>query len=278
MPAQPTVSFEFFPPRTHDDAPALWEHVDKLVTCKPAFITMTMTGEKEEGPAYSTKYAVELAQRTGIPTAAHVTCLNTTKEDLKEIADALWDKNIRHIVALRGDGDPLGDRQNYFKYTNEFVAALKSWHDFEISVGSYPEHPSYDIEPLRLKADAGANRAITQFFFNNDAFYKFRDAVTKAGIKIPVVPGIVPIGNFASIVRFADKCGATVPDWLRNEFAKVKGDKEASESLAMEIVYLQTADLAANGVDHIHFYTLNKSAMPMKACEALGLIKAPALV
>jgi methylenetetrahydrofolate reductase (NADPH) len=279
MTAQPTVSFEFFPPKTPEGEKALWHHVRMLAACKPAFVTMTMTGDL--GAEKCVDMTIKLAQHArGIPTAAHLTFVHTPIEQLKELTDKLWDNGVRRIVALRGDGAPLLDGRNYFQYTTDFIAALKTWHDFDISVGAYPEkHPSADTDAecrkgLRLKWEAGANRALTQFFFDPDVYLEFCEKLKQENIDIQVAPGILPILDFQKMLNFAERCKATVPDWLRKKFAEVSGNKEAEDKLAADILCKLVTDLADKNVGHIHFYTLNKSALPLKACEALGLVSA----
>lgn len=275
MPDQPTVSFEFFPPKTEKGEESLWREVKKLAECKPAFVTMTMTGDLGAGKCVD--MAIKLSQEAeGIPTAAHLTFVNTPIEQLRQLTDKLWDNGVKRIVALRGDGPPLMDGRNYFRYTNEFITDLKSRHDFDISVGAYPEkHPSAETDAecrkgLRMKWEAGANRALTQFFFDNDVYIEFAKKLKDEGIDIEVAPGILPILDFQKMQTFAERCKATVPEWLRKEFTKANGDPEAEARLATEILCKQVTGLAAAGVGHIHFYTLNKSALPVKACEALG--------
>lgn len=277
MAAQPTVSFEFFPPKTGQGEKSLWREVKKLAACKPAFVTMTMTGDL--GADKCVDMAIRLSREAeGIPTAAHLTFVHTPIEQLRELTDKLWDNGVKRIVALRGDGPPLLDGRNYFRYTNEFITELKSRHDFDISVGAYPEkHPSAESDAecrrgLRLKWEAGADRALTQFFFDNDVYMEFAHKLKDEGIDIEVAPGILPILDFHKMLNFAERCKATVPDWLRAQFAAVSGNREAEEKLASDILCRQVTELAAANVGHIHFYTLNKSALPMKACEALGLV------
>jgi methylenetetrahydrofolate reductase (NADPH) len=279
--AAPTISLEFFPPKTPEGETSLWNCLDTLSGLRPAFMTMT------HGAGGSTRdktvaLAVEMARRSGQPVASHLTLVATPRTELRRIAEGLWDNNVRHIVALRGDLPsgkiaPPPDCPNHFSFTSDFIEGLKSWHDFEISVGAYPEkHPDApsldaDIEALKKKCGAGANRAITQFFFDNDVFYKFRDKVAQKGIATPLVPGILPIGDFGGMTKFAARCQADVPGWLRARFEAVKDDPEGQAALSAEIIAAQVTDWRANGVDHFHFYTLNHSKLPIKACAALGI-------
>ncbi len=277
----PSVSFEFFPPKTPHGEDLLWDCVDTLAALHPAFLTMTY-GAGGSTRDKTVALAVEMARRSGKPAAAHLTLVATTRAELKDIADILWNDGIRHIVALRGDLPkgriaPPANCPDHFSYTSDFIAGLKGWHDFEISVGAYPDthpdapSPQADIEALRKKCDAGAARAITQFFFDNDVFYRFRDTVAKAGIATPLVPGILPIVDYTGMMNFARRCQARVPDWLCRRYEAVKDDPRAAAEISAEIVTAQVADLAANGASHLHFYTLNHSTLPIKACAAVGI-------
>lgn len=276
--SKPTISFEYFPPKTEKAAENLWSAMDDLSQLDPLYMTVTYGagGSTQDGTFDTLKKAKE---RYGIPLASHLTFINKTKKEMYEIADKLWDLGIHHIIALRGDMPddlkwPLDTDVNYFQYTSYFVEALLARHPFEISVGCYPEkHPdaeciNSDIEALKLKCHAGASRAITQFFFDNDVFYEFREQCAKAGIKTPIIPGLLPIHDFKSMCGFAGKCQANVPDWLHGRFEDVS-DEDAVK-IAVDLLVGQSVDLAANGVDHIHYYTLNKSAITTQACEALG--------
>lgn len=276
---KPTVSFEYFPPKNETIEKALWEAVPVLAGLDPQFMTVTYGagGSTRDG----TLATIKKMQATGIPIAAHLTFINSTQQDLKALTDEWWENGIHHIVALRGDMPdglqwPLDCDGDYFQYTSDFVEALKSWHDFEISVGCYPEkHPdasclNSDIEALKKKCTAGADRAITQFFFDNECFYTFRDKCDAAGITTPICPGLLPIHDFGKMCSFAAKCEAQIPDWLHEKFAGLDDKPEDALKLATDLLTEQVRDLAANGVDHIHFYTMNKSDITSQACEAIG--------
>lgn len=276
--SKPTISFEYFPPKTEKAAENLWKAMDELSLLDPLYMTVTYGagGSTQDGTFDTLKKAKD---RYGIPLASHLTFINKTKQEMYALADQLWESGIKHIIALRGDMPddlqwPLDTDPNYFQYTSYFVEGLLARHPFEISVGCYPEkHPDAesldgDIEALKLKCHAGAARAITQFFFDNDVFYEFREQCAKAGIKTPIVPGLLPIHDFKSMCGFAGKCQAHVPDWLHGKFEDVS-DEEATK-IATDLLVGQSEDLTANGVDHIHYYTLNKSAITTEACEALG--------
>lgn len=276
----PTISFEYFPPKTEKSEEIFWEEVRKLAALDPKFMTVTY------GAGGSTRdKTIEIArgvwERSHVPTAAHLTYINSTRKDLYKLADELWANGIKHIVALRGDlpSDlhwPLDPDAEYFQYTSHFIAALKARQDFEISVGCYPEkHPDApsldkDIEALQKKFDAGANRAITQFFFDNDLYYAFLDQTGKAGVTGQICPGLLPIHDFKSMCNFAERCQANVPDWLHEKFAGTENKPEEAKKIATELLVEQTLDLAKNGVQHFHFYTLNKSAITTDVCAALG--------
>tara|TARA_Y100000031_G_scaffold140110_1_gene167516 strand:+ start:1375 stop:2232 length:858 start_codon:yes stop_codon:yes gene_type:complete len=277
---KPTISFEYFPPKNEKLAQTLWDSVPKLAAFDPSFMTVTY------GAGGSTRdntidVATQMHEKTGIPIATHLTYINTPRKELYALADHLWEKGIKHIIALRGDMPkdlnwPLDPDADYFQYTSHFVAALKARQDFEISVGCYPEkHPDApsldkDIEALMKKIDAGADRAITQFFFDNNLYYDFLEACAKMDIKAPICPGLLPIHDFSSMLRFASTCQTTVPDWLVEKFDAVKDNEQDAKKLATELLIRQSEDLIKNGVNHLHFYTLNKCAITDEVCSALG--------
>lgn len=276
----PTISFEFFPPKTDKAVLALSDEVAALAKLGPEYMTVTY-GAGGSTREKTLDIACEIQGDTGIPTATHLTYINTPRKEIYGLADHLWERGIKHIVALRGDMPkdlnwPLDPDGDYFQYTSHFVAALKARQDFEISVGCYPEkHPDApsldkDIEALKKKIDAGADRAITQFFFDNDVYYRFLEECAKANIKAPICPGILPIHNFTSMLKFAKTCQTAVPSWLHEKFAGLEDKPEDAQKLATDLLILQAEDLAKNGVKHLHFYTLNKSTITQDACEALG--------
>lgn len=279
--SRPSISFEFFPPKTDKAADALWRAVPELAALDPLYMTCTYGagGSTRDGTVDTLKKMMA----HDIPLAAHLTFINSRKEELKDYTDGLWEMGVRHIVALRGDMPadadvnwPLDTDENYFQYTSDFVEGLKGWHDFEISVGCYPEkHPDApdmqaDLAALKLKCDAGADRAITQFFFDNDVYFAFLELCEKEGITTPICPGLLPIHDFKSMCNFAKRCQAQVPGWLHERFDGVLDNPEEAEKIATDLLVMQVEDLAVKGVDHIHFYTLNKSAITTEACEALG--------
>lgn len=277
---KPTFSFEFFPPKTDEATENLYKEIDTLRALDPKFMTVTY------GAGGSTRdktldVITEVIRRTGTPTASHLTYINHPRKDLYALADTLWENGIHHIVALRGDMPqdlswPLDPDEEYFQYTSHFVAALKARQDFEISVGAYPEkHPDADsldkdVEALMKKIDAGANRAITQFFFDNSVYYEFLEHCQKFGIKAPIVPGLLPIHNFKSMCGFAMRCKATVPQWVHEKFDGLEEKPEDARKVAIDMLTAQTEDLMKNGVEHFHYYTLNKADITKEAVELLA--------
>ncbi|MCM2344266.1 MAG: methylenetetrahydrofolate reductase [NAD(P)H] [Alphaproteobacteria bacterium] len=277
-----SVSFEFFPPKNDEGEEALWQKIDRLATLKPEFITITY-GAGGSTRNWTVGTAGRAQVRTNIPTGAHMTCVNATKDDVRTMAEALWQNNIRHIVALRGDipkiDAPLDYNDfSYYHYANELVAGLKALHPFEISVGAYPEkHPeapdlATDIQNLKRKCDTGVTRAITQFFFENETFFRFLDLTAKAGITTPIVPGVIPVLDYDRMIRFAGNCQAHIPDSLKARLEPLKGQPQAFTAAATDLLNSQCADLVQRGgIEHIHFYTLNHDELPYSACQTLGL-------
>ncbi len=253
-----------------------------LALLNPAFMTVTYgAGGSTRDGTVDTVRAVR--EKTGIKTAAHLTYINTPITELEDYVRTLWDSGIRHIVALRGDMPadlswPLDPDADYYQFTSDFVAGLKRVRDFEISVGAYPEkHPDSpsldaDIVALKRKQEAGADRAITQFFFDNDVYFAFAETAQAQDVTIPIVPGLLPIADFEKMLRFADTCQAGVPDWLRDKFAAMP-DPDDRLKLAADILTEQVAALAAGGVPHIHFYTLNKAHLTAQAVCNAGLVQ-----
>jgi methylenetetrahydrofolate reductase (NADPH) len=278
--AKPTISFEFFPPKTEAAEQQLWAALPTLAALRPKYMTVTYGagGSTREGTVTTLR---RMMKDYDIPVAAHLTYINMPKKALYELTDNLWAEGIKHIVALRGDlppdlSWPLDPDAHYFQKTSEFVAALHARHDFEISVAAYPEkHPDAvslddDIRALKEKCNAGATRAITQFFFDNKVFYDFLEKCAKAGIKPPVCPGLLPIHDFKSMQKFAARCQANVPAWLHEKFAGLEDKPEEARKVAVDLLCEQVLDLARNNVSHIHFYTLNKAGITAEACKILS--------
>lgn len=274
-----TFSFEFFPPKKQAAEEALWREAGLLAEAGPEFMTVTYgAGGSTRDKTFETVQAMQ--NRFGYPVAAHLTFIHATKDELNATVDELWQSGIRHIVALRGDMPddlawPLDRDQDYFQYTSDFVEGVLARHPFEVSVAAYPEkHPDSktlgdDIYALKMKFDAGAHRAITQFFFENHVYYDFLDKCAQQNITQPICPGLLPIHDFASAVKFAGKCQANVPDSIKDKFEHFKDSPEDTLKLAEELLTEQTADLIQNGAPHIHFYTLNKAELTLPACLAI---------
>ena len=277
----PTVSFEFFPPNTETMEQTLWASIQRLEPLQPQFVSVTY------GADGSTRERTHTAVRrildeTGLPPAAHLTCVGASREEIDAIAREYWDMGVRHIVALRGDapegaGDDYQPHPNGYAYANDLVAGLRNVADFEISVGAYPEvHPdapdaNFDLDHLKRKLDAGATRAITQFFFDADVYLRFRDRCVAAGIDSKIVPGILPITRFPQLTRFAARCGASVPDWLHERFAGLEDDAETRKMIAASVAIEMVHQLQREGVDDFHFYTLNRSELTVAICQAIGI-------
>lgn len=274
------VSFEFFPPHTEKMEATLWNSVQRLKELRPDFVSVTYGAD---GSTRERTHAVveRIVKETTLTAAPHLTCIGASRGEIDDIARDYWDMGIRHVVALRGD--PPDDADGYrphpdgYAYASDLVAGLKKVGDFDISVAAYPEvHPDapnakFDLDNLKRKLDAGATRAITQFFFGVDAFLRFRERAAAAGIESTIVPGILPITRFPQLQRFATQCGATVPDWLYERFAGLEDDAETRQMIAASVAIEQVRGLQAEGVNEFHFYTLNRSELTFAICHALGV-------
>jgi methylenetetrahydrofolate reductase (NADPH) len=274
------VSFEFFPPKTEKMEETLWESIKTLEPLQPRFVSVTYgAGGSTRERTHST--VERIARETSLTAAAHLTCVGATRDEVNDVAKSYWDAGVRHIVALRGDPPELGSRyeQHPGGYANaaELVAGLKQIADFDISVAAYPElHPdsgnrAADLDNLKRKVDAGANRAITQFFFSADAFLRFRDAVAGAGMDIEIVPGILPVSNVALTRKFAGQCGAAIPAWMDGLFEGLDDHPEARKLIAATVAAELCGQLYADGVRHFHFYTLNRAELSYAICHLLGV-------
>lgn len=275
-----SISFEFFPPKTDRGRELLWENVGRLSTLGPRFMTVTY-GAGGTDRDWTIETARNIQRDTRVPTAAHLTCIVTPKDEIARIADTLWENQIRHVVALRGDAPrdgspaPAPDDERYYHFSSDLVDGLRARHPFEISVAAYPEkHPAApsldaDIAALKKKFDAGADRAITQFFFENDDFLRFRDKARAAGINGEIVAGILPIADHEKAFDFAGKCGANVPDSLRERFDGLEPRSDAALEVSAELVREQVRALVSEGVREFHFYTLNQAHLTYSACEDL---------
>ncbi|MGB5622526.1 MAG: methylenetetrahydrofolate reductase [Gammaproteobacteria bacterium] len=284
MTARPRVSFEFFPPANDQMAERLWRSVQRLAPLNPEFVSVTY-GADGSTRERTHKVVERIVRETGLVCAPHLTCVGAPKEQVLDIARDYADMGIRNIVALRGD-PPEGTacyqpHAEGFAYAADLVQGLKTVADFDISVAAYPEvHPEAssplsDLENLKRKIDAGASRAVTQFFFDNDRFLRFRDLCATAGITVPVVPGILPITRFPQLLRFAERCGTTVPDWLRARFEGLDDDADTRRMIAASVAIDQVQSLRRHGVENFHFYTLNRCELSFAICHSLGLRPMP---
>jgi methylenetetrahydrofolate reductase (NADPH) len=274
------VSFEFFPPKTDKAEQSLWTCVDRLAPLDPAFFSVTYgAGGSTRERTHST--VVRIRKETAVAPAAHLTCVGASRDEIDAVARNYWDAGIRHIVALRGDPtDAAGGYQPHpdgYAYAADLVAGLKKVGDFEISVAAFPEvHPeatgaAADIDNLKRKIDAGATRAITQFFFDVDVFFRFLDKAHAAGIDVPIVPGILPVTNFARVTQFAATCGTRVPDWMAGLFDGLDDDPETRTLVAATVAAEQCRMLRVNGIKNFHFYTLNRADLAYAICHILGV-------
>ncbi|MCP4490232.1 MAG: methylenetetrahydrofolate reductase [NAD(P)H] [Gammaproteobacteria bacterium] len=270
----PRFSYEFFPPRNLPMQRRFWRTLGQLERFNPDFFSMTY-GALGSAKRISIDTVLAMQQETAIPVAAHLTCADGKAEDLQTVLRQFDEVGIQRIVALRGDASEAAD--NYaFKSIIEFIEAIKNIADFDISVAAYPEvHPqarsaNQDLQHLKSKFDAGANRAITQFFFDTDTYLRFRDRTQSAGIDKPILPGILPIHNFARVKKFAQDCGASVPVHIETAFAKCQNDPQASYDLSLDLAVEQCEALMREGVDQFHLYTLNKTDMCLDISLALG--------
>lgn len=275
------VSFEFFPPKTAKMEEALWSAIRRLEPMRPEFVSVTYgAGGSTRERTHAT--VSRIVRETMVVPAAHLTCVQATKGEVDEVARAYWQAGVRHVVALRGD-PPAGPGTRYEPhpggYANaaELVAGLRRLAKFEISVAAYPEKhpesasPDADIDNLKAKIDAGANRAITQFFFDNGVYLRFLDRVRARGITEPIVPGIVPIHNFKQVAGFAARTGASMPDWMAKRFEGLDDDAATAPLVAAAVAAEQVLDLVDHGIRQFHFYTLNRADLVYAICHLLGL-------
>ncbi|MBB4100830.1 methylenetetrahydrofolate reductase [Sphingomonas kyeonggiensis] len=274
------VSFEFFPPKTEKMEETLWESIETLSPLGPRFVSVTYgAGGSTRERTHNT--VARIARETGIPAAAHLTCVEATKEEIDQVAQEYWEAGVRHIVALRGDPPRAGEKYSThpggYENAADLVAGLRKLHPFEISVAAYPEchpdspNPSADIENLKRKMDAGATRAITQFFFEPETFFRFRDDAAKAGIDAEIVPGIMPVMNFASVQRMSAMCGTDVPAWMGRLFEGLDAHPAARQLVAATLAAELSRKLYAGGVRQFHFYTLNRAELSYAICHLLGV-------
>ena len=280
MAINPTVSFEFFPPHNADAEAQLWHVMEKLAPLQPAFFSVTY-GAGGSTRSRTERLVARINNEMPVSPAAHLTCVGATRDEINRLAESWWHAGIRHIVALRGDPpkgqDTYAPHPDGYENAAALTAGLKEIADFEISVAGYPEvHPdsrdvTADLDNLRRKVDAGASRILTQYFFDNDYFYRFRDEAAAAGIQIPIVPGILPVTNFAKVVEFSEKCATKVPASMATHFDRLDSDPETRNLIAASVAIDQCEDLLAHGGDAFHFYTLNRAALTYAICWRLGM-------
>ena len=288
MSNQPAVSFEFFPPGDDATARQLWEAVRRLAPLQPDFVSVTY-GADGSTRTRTHDCVLRILRETDLRVAPHLTCIGSSKEEVLGIAQDYWRQGIRHMVALRGDlpsvtapggsdasGGAAPDLPG-FRYASDLVKGLAGAAPFEISVAAYPEgHPESggidaELDNLKRKIDAGAGRAITQFFFDTDVFLRYRDRCSAAGIHINIVPGILPITRFPQLLRFAERCGACVPEWLRRRFDGLDDDPDTRRMIAAHVAIEQVQRLQEHGIEEFHFYTLNRAELTYAICHAMGL-------
>ena len=283
-PAPISVSFEFFPPADAAMEATLWNSVERLAPLAPRFVSVTY-GADGSTRERTHRVVTRIQDETALTGAPHLTCVGASRGEILDIARGYWDQGVRHLVALRGD--PPQGAAHYqphaqgFAYAADLVAALARLAPFDISVAAYPEvHPQAlsaqaDLENLKRKIDAGATRAITQFFYDTGAFLRFRDRCAAAGIRAPIVPGILPITRFAQVCRFAERCGAAIPARLAQRFEGLEEDAEIRRMIAASVAIEQVQALTRHGVGEFHFYTLNRAELSYAICHALGLRPRP---
>jgi methylenetetrahydrofolate reductase (NADPH) len=274
------VSFEFFPPKSAAMAETLWSSIQTLAPLQPRFVSVTYgAGGSTRERTHDT--IERILKETALTPAAHLTCVGAARDEVDSIARDYWNLGVRHIVALRGDPPEPGSRfaphPDGYRDAAELVAGLRAIAPFDISVAAYPEvHPdsstrAFDLENLKRKVDAGASRAITQFFFSPECFFRFRDEAAAAGIDAEIVPGILPVSNVAQTRRFAEMCGASIPGWLNDLFEGLDDLPAARQLIAATLAAELCGQLYAGGVRHFHFYTLNRAELSYAICHLLGV-------
>jgi methylenetetrahydrofolate reductase (NADPH) len=277
----PSISFEFFPPKTEEMERTLWETIKRLAPLEPSFVSVTYgAGGSTRERTHAT--IVRILKETRLTPAAHLTCVDASRGDIDEVVARYHEAGVRHIVALRGDpasgmGGAYAARPDSYQTTAELVASIKKrYPDIEVSVSAYPEkHPQSpdfdaDIDTLKAKIDAGATRAITQFFFDNDLYNRYVDRVRARGIDVPIVPGILPVQNFKQMSNVAARCGAGVPSWLAEKFEGLDDDPDTRKLIAAAVAAGQVQKLNKHGVDNFHFYTMNRADLVFAISHLLG--------
>jgi methylenetetrahydrofolate reductase (NADPH) len=282
--SDPIVSFEFFPPGDEAMAQQLWQAIQRLAPLRPSFVSVTY-GADGSTRTRTHECVLRILRETDLRVAPHLTCVGAARAEVLEIAHGYWRQGVRHLVALRGDAPAAnlsGDGRYQphpegFAYASDLVSGLSQVGNFDISVAAYPEgHPESggvdaDLENLKRKLDAGASRAITQFVFDTDFFLRYRDRCAAEGIRASIVPGILPITRFPQLLRVAQRCGASVPDWLHSRFDGLDDDPDTRRMIAANVAIEQVQRLRQHGVEEFHFYTLNRAELTYAICHALGL-------
>ena len=284
LPGDVAASFEFFPPKTEKMEAKLWEAVQELAPLAPSFVSVTYgAGGSTRERTHNT--VARIIAEAKLPAAAHLTCVGASKDEIREVAEHYWEAGVRHIVALRGDapsdngepGAPFEPHPRGYASAADLVAGLKDIADFEISVAAYPEThpdadcPQADLDNLKRKLDAGATRAISQFFFSAETFFRFREGCEKAGIDAPILPGILPVTNVAQTRKFAGACGAKIPDWMDGLFEGLDERPAARQLVAATVAAELCRRLYAGGEREFHFYTLNRADLAYAICHMLGM-------
>lgn len=274
------VSFEFFPPKSEKMEETLWDSIETLSPLGPRFVSVTYgAGGTTRERTHAT--VARIARETAIPAAAHLTCVEATRAEIDQVAEEYWAAGVRHIVALRGDPPRAGEKYRThpggYENAADLVAGLRRLHPFEISVAAYPEchpdseHAQADLDNLKRKIDAGANRAITQFFFEPETFFRFRDEAAAAGIAAEIVPGIMPVMSFAAVQKMSAMCGTAVPGWMGRLFEGLDDRPAARQLVAATLAAELCRKLYAGGVRQFHFYTLNRAELSYAICHLLGV-------
>ena len=280
LPGDISASFEFFPPKTEKMEAKLWDAVSELKPLGPSFVSVTYgAGGSTRERTHAT--VARIIDEAGLPAAAHLTCVGASKAEIREVAEHYWEAGVRHIVALRGDagepGAPFTPHPDGYASAADLVAGLKDIADFDISVAAYPEThpdadcPQADLDNLKRKLNAGASRAITQFFFSAETFFRFRDEAAACGIAAPIIPGILPVTNVAQARKFAGACGAEIPAWMDGLFEGLDARPAARQLVAATVAAELCRRLYAGGVRDYHFYTLNRADLAYAICHMLGM-------
>ncbi|HEX7481109.1 MAG TPA: methylenetetrahydrofolate reductase [NAD(P)H] [Polyangiales bacterium] len=281
---QRRYSLEFFPPKTDAGRSRLYKTVQQLAVVKPDFVSVTFGagGSTREG---SYQVAAEIVRSTDLDVTPHLSCIGWSVAELREMLVCYRQASIESVVALRGDApenEPVTQRA--FEHANELVEFVRAFGGFRISVACYPEFhpeaasPSTDVENFVRKVNAGADEAITQYFYNNDAYYSFVDRVRRHGVNVPIVPGLMPLTDYAQVARFSRFCGAEIPQWIRKRMEELDGDTRGQHELGIELAARQAEDLLRNGAPGLHLYTLNRAEPTLRVFEHLGLAKATSRV